>query len=62
MLDKCPGRCYTIIRKGKEIPNPRKEHQMYSKDYFEAHSAEYEEMLDWILFEQDMAAGDPWED
>ena len=35
---------------------------MYSKDYFEAHSAEYEEMLDWLLFEQDLAAGDPWED
>ena len=35
---------------------------MYSKDYFEIHSAEYEDMMDWILFEQDLAAGDPWED
>lgn len=28
---------------------------MYNKDYFEAHEKEYEDMMDYIAYEQDMA-------
>lgn len=32
-LDKCPHLCYTIITKGKEIPNTRKEKLMFDNSF-----------------------------
>ena len=33
-IDKYTGLCYTIIRKGKEIPNTRKEEKMYEYEIY----------------------------
>jgi hypothetical protein len=35
---------------------------MYRKDLFEAHEMEYEEMMDYLAFMEDMESGDPWGD